>query len=239
MDEDLLVRLHIKKQQGQFSNKLLKKHTFYTDYSAEDSIFKVQVTEGDAAVKQTVTIPIVVEHMVVAFVSLATSHSFSSESKAVLEQLSLVLNSHYSSLLANERTSVLAENVSIYNQQLEAQSTQLAKAQERAEEANQAKSAFLANMSHEIRTPMSAIIGLTHLMRRAILAHEQSARLGKIEDAAGHLLNIINDILDISKIEAGKLVLEQTDFHLDAIFDHVQSLLREQAKAKGLTIEVD
>ncbi|MCK5498400.1 MAG: response regulator, partial [Gammaproteobacteria bacterium] len=94
-------------------------------------------------------------------------------------------------------------------------------------------------MSHEIRTPMSAIIGLTHLMRRAILAHDQSARLGKIEDAAGHLLNIINDILDISKIEAGKLVLEQTDFHLDAIFDHVQSLLREQAKAKGLTIEVD
>ncbi|MDP2808943.1 MAG: PAS domain S-box protein, partial [Rhodocyclaceae bacterium] len=116
---------------------------------------------------------------------------------------------------------------------------QLTEAQARAEAANLAKSAFLANMSHEIRTPMNAIIGLTHLMKRAGATPEQVERLTKIDSAGHHLLSIINDILDISKIEAGRLQLESTDFHLSAILDNVRSLIGEQARAKGLSIEVD
>jgi two-component system sensor histidine kinase/response regulator len=123
--------------------------------------------------------------------------------------------------------------------QLRAMQEELALRAEEAEAATRSKSAFLANMSHEIRTPMNAIIGLTHLVQRAGQVPEQAERMRKIESAGLHLLSIINDILDISKIEAGRVELESTDFHLSAILDNIQSLIGEQARSKGLRIEID
>ncbi|MDD2660233.1 MAG: PAS domain S-box protein, partial [Methylococcales bacterium] len=116
---------------------------------------------------------------------------------------------------------------------------ELGRRAESAEAATRAKSAFLANMSHEIRTPMNAIIGLTYLLRKTTSTPAQCEYLNKIDNSAQHLLAIINDILDLSKIEAGCLLLEYTDFALETVLDHVRSLVADQARAKGLTIEVD
>ena len=116
---------------------------------------------------------------------------------------------------------------------------ELARRAEAAEAANQAKSAFLANMSHEIRTPLNAIIGLTHLLRRTGATPAQAERLDKIDGAAQHLLAIISDVLDLSKIEAGRLQVESTDFHLSAILDSVSSIIGESARRKGLRIDLE
>ena len=116
---------------------------------------------------------------------------------------------------------------------------QLVEARHRAEAASRAKSAFLANMSHEIRTPLNAIVGLVHLLRQEVVSPEQAERLQKVDHAARHLLSIISDILDVSKIEAGKFVLDHRDFHLSAVLDHVRSLISDSARAKGLEVETD
>ena len=121
---------------------------------------------------------------------------------------------------------------------VEQRTAELTIAKAAADAANQAKSMFLANMSHEIRTPMNAILGLTHLLHSGATP-EQSERLDKIDGAGRHLLSIINDILDISKIEAGKLQLEQSDFHLSTVLDHVRSLIGDAAQAKGLCVELE
>ncbi|MFM8330699.1 MAG: response regulator, partial [Candidatus Methylumidiphilus sp.] len=110
---------------------------------------------------------------------------------------------------------------------------------ENAQRLARAKSAFVANMSHEIRTPMNAIIGFTYLLKRNATSPEQAERLDKINSAAEHLLSIINGILDLSKIEAGKLVLEQTDFSLRSLLDPLLSTVVGAARAKGLAFSVD
>jgi len=125
------------------------------------------------------------------------------------------------------------------NTVLQQQAIELKESQRKAESASLAKSTFLANMSHEIRTPMNAILGLAGLMQREQLTEKQSIWLEKISSSAEHLLSIINDVLDVSKIEAEKLSLEKVDFHLHGILDHVASMLKEQAQIKGVTLNID
>lgn len=116
---------------------------------------------------------------------------------------------------------------------------ELAKAKEAAEAATVAKSAFLANMSHEIRTPLNAILGLSYLLRQEATSSTQREKLQKIDVAGRHLLSLINDVLDLSKIEAGKLTLNFANFHLSSVLDNVASIVKDSVSDKGLTLHLD
>lgn len=108
-----------------------------------------------------------------------------------------------------------------------------------ARAATQAKSVFLSNMSHEIRTPLNGILGMVHLLRREGVTEKQAARLDTISTSADHLLSVINDILDLSKIEAGKLAIEHIQLSVDAILANISSIVSPRAQAKGLTFRLN
>ena len=127
----------------------------------------------------------------------------------------------------------------LLEEEVEARTRELATAKDAAEAASRAKGAFLANMSHEIRTPLNAISGMAMLIRRSGLAPAQEARLDKLSSAARHLLEIVNAVLDLSKIEADRFVLSEGPVDLEVVVRRVASMIQEAADAKGLALQVE
>jgi signal transduction histidine kinase/CheY-like chemotaxis protein/HAMP domain-containing protein len=116
--------------------------------------------------------------------------------------------------------------------------TMLAQAKVEAEAASSAKSSFLANMSHEMRTPMNAIIGMTSLAKSSPDMERKNYCLNKIEDASTHLLGVINDVLDMSKIEANKFDLSVSEFNFEKLFQKAVNVINSRVEEKGQNLNI-
>jgi len=116
--------------------------------------------------------------------------------------------------------------------------TEIVKAKELAEQVSRAKSEFLANMSHEMRTPMNAIIGMVHIGKTSQSPERKDYSLSRIDDASKHLLGIINDVLDMSKIEAGKFELSQAAFNFEVMLKRITNVINYRADEKRQTLSI-
>jgi signal transduction histidine kinase/ActR/RegA family two-component response regulator len=132
---------------------------------------------------------------------------------------------------------VFAHQINASNQRLRQALDEMRAAKEEAERASRAKSDFVSRMSHELRTPMNAILGFAQLLESEALAPEHRDYVGEINRAGSHLLELINKVLDLAKIEAGQLTIEQIPFDLRHTLDEVSALVSERAKEKGLELQ--
>ena len=192
------------------------------------SVASRAISEGDLA--QTVEVKGIDELNILA-------HSFN--------QMASQLKSSFAQLdAANrelEKTNEELENrVEVRTKELQVSKEKAEKAQQTAEVANKAKSTFLANMSHELRTPLNAILGFTQIMQRDRTANQkQLENLAIVNRSGEHLLALINDVLDMSKIEAGRIALNPHSFDLHRLLDTTQEMLEFKADAKGLQLLFD
>ncbi|WP_411706124.1 two-component sensor histidine kinase BarA [Edaphovirga cremea] len=154
-----------------------------------------------------------------------------------INSMAMSLTAYHEEMQQNidQATSDLRETL----EQMEIQNVELDLAKKRAQEAARIKSEFLANMSHELRTPLNGVIGFTRQTLKTALSPTQSDYLQTIERSANNLLTIINDVLDFSKLEAGKLVLEHIPFSLRETLDEVVVLLANSAHEKGLELTIN
>ena len=172
---------------------------------------------------------------------IAESKDYSRQARIYSDDEIGDLGSAFNTMLSEiaERDGQLADQRDHLEDTVQERTQALSLAKEAAEAASRAKSTFLSNMSHELRTPMNAIIGMTYMLRRNNQDPAQLDKLGKIDNAANHLLQLLNDILDLSKIDAEKMTLEQTAFTIGALTDDLANLVAPRAESAQLRFILD
>jgi PAS domain S-box-containing protein len=175
--------------------------------------------EGHAHLIRHLGVPVIEEDKVVLLMGVGNKSTDYDDSD--VNQLQMIGNNLWSIVVRRRITEALAV------------------AREAAEAANRAKSTFLANMSHELRTPMNAILGMTSLALRRTDDPKLRDQLQKIDKASQHLLSVINDILDISQIEAERMSLEQIEFKLADVLDNVTNLIKPKVMEKALQLSIN
>ena len=260
VNKELLKPFNAKNPEGEFGNALAEQDIYYLKNIPKNTVFSFKTTAGDIIPKEIITIPIIVEDKVKAIISLINIAKFSNESYEALEKSWQAINLSYSELIANRQNLMLAEDLSKLNNNLKAQSeelqmqtTELQRSSEELKEQNieleiqknqlneasKLKTTFLSNMSHELRTPLNSVIGLSGVLSRKLvnlIPEEEYNYISVIERNGKHLLSLINNILDISRVEAGHEDIEISKFNVNKLIAELVFMLQPQAKHKNIKL---
>ncbi len=219
----------------------------------QDAPFYFHVTNGKFAPKEIITIPVIIHGQVAAIVSLSTIGHYEPQALELVRRNNTAITTRFTGILAHRKLLDMTELLEKQNRELDAQKTELSAmtmelTQQNAElemqkkqlgEVSEMKTHFLSNMSHELRTPLNSVIALSGLLGRRLkgmIPEEEYRYLEIIERNGKNLLNLINDVLDISRIESGREELEISRFAVIDLLEDVASLLYPLAKQKGIAL---
>ncbi len=241
--------------EGEFGLALSRKKICHIADIPESCPFVFNTVSGAFRPKELLTVPLLDGNRVFAVISLGKLGSFDSTAIDLTRKVAPSIASRSQNVLAYRKIKIFTElleeqNVELKSQKSEllAQSSELAmqnseldRQKRQLAEASRMKTVFLSNMSHELRTPLNSVIALSGVLSRRLaskIPSEEYAYLGVIERSGKHLLELINDILDLSRIEAGKEDAEIASFSPDELVEEIVDILKAQADAKSIAVEV-
>jgi signal transduction histidine kinase/CheY-like chemotaxis protein/HAMP domain-containing protein len=219
----------------------------------QDTRYTYTTTLGHFIPNEMITIPIISNNELIAVITLASLSSYSKQSLELINSILAALSARIVGILAyhklkefsgqldnqNNELAVQKNELKAQSNELQQQNVELETQKTQLSEANRLKTHFLSNMSHELRTPLNSVIALSGLLNRRLankITDEEYSYLEVIERNGKHLLSLINDILDISRIEAGREEVEVSQFNMNALIAEVVSMIEPQAKQKNLPL---
>ncbi len=244
--------------EGEFGAVLASREIQYIQTIPEDSQFSFHTVSGIFRPKEIITIPIILSNEVFAIISLASISVFKEINIRFIKAIESTLNARIGGVFAYRKTLILSKQLEHQNLELESQKNQLSLQsnelmeqnielelqKKQLDEANRLKTVFLSNMSHELRTPLNSVIALSGVLSRRIVGKipdEEYNYLEVIERNGKQLLSLINDILDLSRIESGRDDIEISSFNLNDIIEEIIEMLETLANEKGVRLiyEID
>ena len=253
-NENARTTFNARQLEGEFGQAIYSGKIQLIKDISDDTRFKFNTVCGDFIPHEIITIPIISGNETIAIISLASLKAYSKKSIHFIENIFDTMCARVEGILAYRKIKEFSEKLGIQNSELEVQKTELtAQSAELSEqnselemqkiqldEANRLKTNFLSNMSHELRTPLNSVIALSGVLNRRLvkkITEEEYSYLGVIERNGKHLLSLINDILDISRIEAGKEEIELTRFNINNLISELTIMIQPQADQKSLELD--
>ncbi len=239
--------------EGEFGSALLSCKVQHVKNVPDDTRFVFNTVSGKFIPREILTIPIVATDEVIAILSLATVNIYEKRTIQLIYNILGMLNSRVEGILAYRKMQELLEKLGQQNSELEAQKSEMAAQsaelveqnmelemqKKQLDEASRLKTNFLSNMSHELRTPLNSVIALSGVLNRRLanqIPKEEYDYLEVIQRNGKHLLSLINDILDISRIEAGREEVEMTKINLNNLVSELVSMIKPQAQQKNIEL---